>query len=91
MHKLILLILFVLTFAAGVINYAVSETARPSVILERDIKANMDAHIEKVKRKNPAKYQAMMDGANNTVSGCLSCHIDLLDSNKNKTRIYLQH
>ncbi|MDO8282745.1 MAG: hypothetical protein Q7U10_09040 [Thermodesulfovibrionia bacterium] len=86
MHKLVSIILIVFILVAGVITYSVSETARSSVMLEQNIKDNMDAHIEKVKRKNPARYQAMMERANDTVTECLSCHIELVESKENKTR-----
>lgn len=86
MHKSISIVLVVFILTAGAITYAVSETSRSSVIMEQNIKANMDAHIEKIKRKNPARYQVMMERANDTVTECLSCHIDMEESKKNKAR-----
>jgi cytochrome c len=38
---------------------------------------NMQEHIEKVKSKNPAGYQEMVDKAGGNITNCLSCHIDM--------------
>lgn len=42
---------------------------------------NMQDHIEKVKRKNPAGYQEMVDKAGGNITNCLSCHIEINKKN----------
>jgi cytochrome c len=37
----------------------------------------MQDHIEKVKRKNPAGYQEMVDKAGGNITSCVSCHTDI--------------
>ena len=39
--------------------------------------ATMQNHIEKVKRKNPAEYQKMVDKAGGNITNCISCHTDI--------------
>ncbi|RJQ43515.1 MAG: hypothetical protein C4538_12105 [Nitrospiraceae bacterium] len=34
-------------------------------------------HIEKVKQKNPKKYEAMVQAAGGNIIDCLSCHADI--------------
>ena len=36
--------------------------------------AAMQKHVEEVKRKNPAKYQAMVQEAGGNITTCASCH-----------------
>lgn len=70
----------------GEFSYSLPDEAETAEIMVPEIKAKMDAHIEKAKRNNPGKYQIMMGRANNTITGCLSCHVDLVEKKKYKTR-----
>jgi len=83
MNRFIALIVFTSLSAIYAVSYAVSDVPKSTVIMPAAIKAKMDRHIDKAKRSDPAQYQMMMERANNTVTDCLSCHVDLLDSNKN--------
>lgn len=86
MHKIILMILISLVLVSGDVLYALPDTAKNAEMIVPEIKAKMDSHIEKVKLKNTVKYQIMMERANNTITGCLSCHIDLVENKKNRIR-----
>jgi hypothetical protein len=37
----------------------------------------MQGHIEKVKRTNPKKCQAMIDRAGGDINSCGSCHVEV--------------
>jgi hypothetical protein len=50
--------------------------------------ANMQNHIEKVKRKNPAGYQEMVDKAGGNITNCVSCHIDINKKKNSSDQIY---
>lgn len=81
-----ILMLMSLLLCTGDILYAMPDEAETAEMVIPEIKAKMDAHIEKAKRNNPGKYQIMMQKANNSVTGCLSCHVDLVENKKFKTR-----
>ncbi len=38
---------------------------------------HMENHVEKVKLKNPAAYQEMVDKAGGNITNCVSCHVDM--------------
>jgi hypothetical protein len=39
----------------------------------------MKEHIEKVKIKNPQKYQKMVERAGNNITDCCSCHTEVYE------------
>jgi hypothetical protein len=47
------------------------------IIGQEEHKQKMNAHIEKMKIKNPQKYQEMIQRAGGNVTNCCSCHIDI--------------
>ncbi len=83
---LLLIVAFFMIFLAGSISFAASATEQSQEMYDPVIRAKMDLHIKKAKRKNPAKYEIMMERINNNVTGCLSCHADLIEQNGKKNR-----
>lgn len=47
------------------------------IIKPADLKEQMQEHIKKVKLKNPAEHQSMVDKAGGNITDCVSCHIDI--------------
>ncbi|MBI4843229.1 MAG: hypothetical protein HY809_02750 [Nitrospirae bacterium] len=74
---------FVLFLVFCITTYPAADALKSSAEIEQEIKIKMNAHIEKVKHKNPEKIQSLMQKTGNKITGCLSCHDDLL-GNKNK-------
>jgi len=46
-----------------------------------NIQEQMKSHIEKMKLKNPQKYQFMIERAGGNVTQCTDCHQELLKGN----------
>jgi hypothetical protein len=47
------------------------------IIGQQEFKQKMNAHIEKMKIKNPQKYQEMIQRAGENVMNCCSCHLEI--------------
>jgi len=71
----LLILCFCLIFGTEVASYAGSTNYPPKTKEER-IKI-MKEHMEKVKIKNPAKYETMMKDAGGSVTKCTDCHTEL--------------
>jgi hypothetical protein len=90
MYKLpsVLIIALFILFFAGAISFAASPVEQSPEMYDPNIRAKMELHMKKAKRKNPAKYEMMLERAGNNITGCLSCHSDLIeqqDSNRKNT------
>ncbi|MFZ3138929.1 MAG: hypothetical protein WA126_16230 [Thermodesulfovibrionales bacterium] len=48
---------------------------------QEEFKQKMNAHIEKMKLKNPQKHQFMIERAGGNVTQCTDCHQELLKGN----------
>lgn len=64
-----------LIFEKGVKSYA------QTVISPEDLKKQMQEHIEKVKIKNPKKYQEIMQRTGGNITDCCSCHKEVCEKN----------
>jgi hypothetical protein len=60
-------------FGMGIKSYA-QPTITPPNIQEK-----MQDHIEKVKLKNPQKYQEMTQRAGGNITQCTDCHIEVIE------------
>lgn len=47
-----------------------------------NVQEQMKGHIEKMKIKNPKKYQEMVERAKGNITDCLSCHVEVAESSK---------
>ncbi|MBU4179830.1 MAG: hypothetical protein KKI12_14695 [Proteobacteria bacterium] len=65
-----------LLFGTGVKSYA-----QPR-INTADLKEHIRVHLEKVKFKNPGKYQEMMQKTGGNIIDCLSCHVEVAEGHK---------
>lgn len=64
-----------LMFGIGIKSYA-----QPQINTE-DVKEHIRVHLEKVKLKNPIKYQEMVQRAGGNITQCTDCHIELKKEN----------
>lgn len=46
------------------------------IISQEDYIQKMNAHIEKMKIKNPIKYEEMVKRAGGNITHCCSCHVE---------------
>lgn len=82
MTKLIsrtLMSLIFLIFSIGAASYA--GIPEPPAESSAEFIRNMNTHIEKVKLKNPSKYQFMVKRAGGNPAQCTDCHQELLKGN----------
>jgi len=54
----------------------VNSDAQP-IISPSDQLQGMKEHIEKAKKKNPKKYEEMLQRASGNITDCCSCHIEV--------------
>ncbi len=83
MNRLISYIIVAALLAICTVSYAAPDKVKTSPVMAPSNKAKMEKHVEKAKRKNPEKYNFMMERANNMVVDCLGCHSDLLGPDNN--------
>jgi hypothetical protein len=48
---------------------------------QENYKQKMNAHIGKMKIKNPIKYEEMVKRAGENITDCLSCHVEASQKN----------
>jgi len=65
-----------LMFGTGVKSYA-----QPPSISSADLKEQMQKHLEKVKLKNPQKYQETMQKTGGNPTQCIDCHQEVIKGN----------
>ena len=84
MTKLIISVLTVvsicLVFHMLNISYAQSQTST------QDLQQIMKDHIEKVKLKNPQKYQGMVQRAGENITLCTDCHKEVIEGNHHQPK-----
>lgn len=51
-----------------------------------NIQEQMKEHIEKMKFKNPKKYQEMVERAKSTITYCTDCHVEVAEKSKSPTK-----
>jgi hypothetical protein len=51
-----------------------------------DLQEKMKDHIEKVKLKNPQKYQEMVQKAGENITQCTDCHKEVIEGNHQQTK-----
>ncbi|OGW38275.1 MAG: hypothetical protein A2Y97_04635 [Nitrospirae bacterium RBG_13_39_12] len=51
------------------------------IIGQEEYKQKMNGHIEKMKLKNPQKYQEMMQKTGGNITNCIDCHKEILNKN----------
>jgi hypothetical protein len=73
--SIITIVCLCLMFGMGVISYA-GPPINPTNIQE-----HIKVHLEKVKLKNPQKYQEMMQKAGGNPTQCTDCHQEVLKGN----------
>jgi len=76
----ILTVCVCLIFGMGVASYA--EVPKPPAKTKEEQMKNMKAHMEKVKIKNPAKYDSMMKNAGGNITECRDCHKEVKQEKK---------
>jgi hypothetical protein len=76
----VLMVCLSLLFGMGVDSYAGIPKA-PAKTKEEQTQI-MKTHMEKVKIKNPAKYDSMLKNAGGSVKECKDCHIEEKDEKK---------
>jgi len=73
--SIITIVCLCLMFGIGIKSYA-----QPRINTE-DVKEHIRVHLEKVKIKNPLKYQDMMKRVNGNVTQCTDCHKEVIEGN----------
>jgi hypothetical protein len=75
-YKRIVLILIIICLYI-VFGYTLGANAWMKQALTQEDTKKMKEHIEKVKFKNPAKYQAMIKKTGGNITDCCSCHTEV--------------
>jgi hypothetical protein len=76
----ILTVCLCLIFGLGVASYA--GMPKPPAKSKEETMKIMQTHMEKMKIKNPAKYEAMLKNAGGNVTECRDCHKEVKQEKK---------
>jgi hypothetical protein len=78
--SIIIIACLCLVFGMGVRSYA------QPMINPADIQEKMKEHIEKVKLKNPQKYQEMVQRAGGSITQCTDCHKEVIEGSHHQPK-----
>jgi len=73
---ILILIIICLHMTSGMIDIFGANAGMKQALTQEDTK-NMKEHVEKMKFKNPAKYQTMIQRAGGNITHCCSCHVEV--------------
>ena len=79
MTKFIISVLTI--FSLCVVSNILDISCAQSQTSTQDLQQIMKDHIEKVKLKNPQKYQEMVQRAGENITKCTDCHNEVIEGN----------
>jgi len=75
--RIILILIIVCLYMVFGLIYILGANAGMKQALTQEDTKKMKEHVEKVKFKNPAKYQAMTKKTGGNITDCCSCHTEV--------------